>query len=155
RPSRRGRGAAGAAGGGRERSGPGSRLRARPRPRGALALALLPLLVALVPNTATGETKFFPLPMYTTNPNEGSTYGLMPVILGVGENGRIANITAPSVSWNSSAGVTATIRYYKFLEELRAWRAVGSISTRVNRTLWFQYDDDRRTPGLLTQNVFV
>src|SRR6185312_8736794 len=47
-----------------------------------------------------GKIKFFPIPMYTTVPTEGSTYGLMPVLLGVNGAGIVRVIGAPSVSWN-------------------------------------------------------
>jgi hypothetical protein len=107
---------------------------------------------------ATDESpklKFFPLPMYTTVPNEGSTYGFLPVFLKVGSNERILSITAPSVSWNSSAGFTGTYRYYRYLHELESWHAILSASTHVNRSMWFQYDDDRREPKHDTYNVLV
>ena len=60
---------------------------------------------------------------------------------------RVKSITAPSVSWNRSAGVTGTYRYYRYLELFVSWHLILSASTTINRSIWFQYDDNRRTPG--------
>ena len=120
------------------------------RPRAGVGLLALALLGAA---PARAETKFFPLPMYTTVPNEGSTYGVMPVFLGVRSDTTIQSITAPSVSWNSSAGFTGTYRYYRFFGPLGSWHFIISASTHVNRNLWFQYDDNRRDPQASTKNL--
>ena len=63
---------------------------------------------------AEPETRFFPLPMYTTVPNEGSTFGAMPVFMR-SDDDVVSSITAPSVSWNSSAHYTGTFRYFRTL----------------------------------------
>ena len=86
---------------------------------GAL-LAVVCLAAAARP--AAAKIRFFPLPMYTTVPNEGSTYGVMPVFMVPADDDpdRVRSITAPSLSWNSSAGVTGTCRYYRFFEPLRS-----------------------------------
>src|SRR3954467_9780075 len=63
---------------------------------------------------AKPKLAFFPLPMYTTVPNEGSTYGVMPVLLRTDTTERVRWILAPSVSWNRSAGVNGTFRYYNY-----------------------------------------
>jgi hypothetical protein len=123
---------------------------------GAGALVVGACCVA-VAAPAAAETRFFPLPMYTTVPNEGSTYGVMPVFMvsAADDPDRVKSITAPSLSWNSSAGVTATGRYYRYLEPLRSYHLLLSASTNINRSLWFTYDDDRRTPHALTFNVLA
>jgi hypothetical protein len=120
------------------------------RPRSAAWLLALALYGAA---PARAETKFFPLPMYTTVPNEGSTYGFMPVFLGVASDATIQSITAPSLSWNTSAGVSGTYRYYRFFGPLGSWHFIVSASTHVNRNLWFQYDDNRRDTQASTKNL--
>jgi hypothetical protein len=120
------------------------------KPRTTAGLLALALLGAA---PARAETKFFPLPMYTTVPNEGSTYGFMPVFLGVASDATIQSITAPSLSWNTSAGITATYRYYRIFGPLGSWHFIVAASTRVNRNLWFQYDDNRRDPQASTKNI--
>ena len=78
---------------------------------------------------AAAKTRFFPLPMYTTVPNEGSTYGAMPVFMVADDNDpdRVQSITAPSLSWNSSAGVTGDLPLLPLLRTapLLAPAAVG------------------------------
>jgi outer membrane protein assembly factor BamA len=90
------------------------------------------------------RTKIIPLPLYATLPNEGNTYGVMPVFLRVDPEGRTTSITAPSVSWNTSAGVNTTFRYYDVASQVRSWSVIAAIATHVNRSLRFQYKD---TPG--------
>jgi hypothetical protein len=90
--------------------------------------------------------------MYTTVPNEGSTYGFMPVFMRTDEEW-VSSITAPSLSWNSSAHLTGTYRYYRYLALLQSWHLILSASTVINRSLWLEYDDDRRTPGAFTKNL--
>jgi hypothetical protein len=117
---------------------------------------IAPLVVCLVAaaQPAVAGTRFIPLPMYTTVPNEGSTYGAMPVFMR-GDDDRVCSITAPSVSWNSSVHITGTYRYYRYLALLQSWHLILSASTVINRSIWFQYDDDRRTPGAITKNIMV
>lgn len=121
-----------------------------------VAFALLVACVVATPGPAAAKIRFFPLPLYTTVPNEGSTYGFMPVFLAVDDGSdQVHSITAPSASWNSSAGVTGTLRYYRFFGLLRSTHLLLSASSTINRSFWFTYDDDRRTPGDLTVNVLV
>lgn len=106
--------------------------------------------------------KFFPVPMYTTVPTEGSTYGLMPVVLGVNEAGVVRIIGAPSVSWNSAAGVNGTLRFYYYPSPVRALSVIAAASTHVNRTLWVTYTDlpvemgraTLETDAMIRRNIF-
>ena len=126
-------------------------------PRAGAGALLAVVCLAAAARPAAAKIRFFPLPMYTTVPNEGSTYGAMPVFMVPADDDpdRVKSITAPSLSWNSSAGVTATGRYYRFFEPLRSTHLLLSASTTINRSLWFTYDDDRRTPHQLTLNILV
>lgn len=124
-------------------------------PAATLLVTCLVSLIALA-RPARAKTRIFPLPMYTTVPNEGNTFGFMPVFLRTaGEEAGIQAITAPSLSWNRSAGITGTYRYFRYLNPVRAWRFLISGSTNINRSIWFQYDDDRRDEGTSTVNVLV
>jgi hypothetical protein len=99
---------------------------------------------------AKPKLAFFPLPMYTTVPNEGSTYGVMPVLLRTDTTERVRWILAPSVSWNRSAGVNGTFRYYNYPSTVRWWSIVAAASTKVNRTLWLEYWALPEDPGDIT-----
>jgi hypothetical protein len=125
---------------------------------------VLALCLAAVTRPAVAEEKveppppkwrLVPLPVYATVPNEGSTYGLMPVVLGLTPEGAIRSILAPSASWNSAVHVTGTFRYYRFPSPARAWHVIASASTRVNRSFTFEYTDRPRDPGRLTTEVYL
>jgi hypothetical protein len=103
----------------------------------------------------TSRIRLFPLPLYATSPNEGSTYGVLPVFLRI-RGGRTTSITAPSVSWNSAAGVNGTFRFYSFARPNRAWLLIASASTHVNRSARFDYRDvpgDVGRPTLEVQGI--
>lgn len=126
------------------------------RPWPTVLATVLSIWLGLTARPSAAKTRIFPLPMFTTNPNEGSTYGAMPVFVGVDDQeGRIRSIVAPSLSWNKFAGVTGTFRYYRYRELFVSWFLIVSASTQVNRSLWFQYDDNRRERGGQTKNVLV
>ncbi|HVT09149.1 MAG TPA: BamA/TamA family outer membrane protein [Polyangia bacterium] len=118
------------------------------------AVALLAVCLTAAGRPATAGTRLFPLPMYTTAPNEGSTYGFIPVLMR-SDGDVVTSITAPSVSWNSSAHLTGTFRFYRYLALLQSWQLILSASTVINRSLWLEYDDDRRTPRAVTKNLVV
>jgi hypothetical protein len=90
------------------------------------------------------RTRIIPLPLFATLPNEGNTYGVLPVFLRVNAEGQTTSITAPSVSWNRSAGVNTTFRYYDVASSVRSWSVIAAFATNINRSLRFQYKD---TPG--------
>jgi hypothetical protein len=123
--------------------------------RRAVGAGVVACVVAMAGSAvAETQTRIFPLPMYTTVPNEGSTYGFMPVFLRADEDW-VSSIIAPSVSYNSSAHYTGTFRYYRYLSLLDSWRFIVAASTVINRSIWFEWDDDRRTPWTFTKNIMV
>jgi hypothetical protein len=111
-----------------------------------------PQLVDLA-HAGTVRTEVFPLPLYATSPSEGSTFGVLPVFLRVDPAGRTRSITAPSVSWNSAAGINGTFRYYSLGETARYWMFILSASTHVNRSFRFEYRDVPGTPGRPTLEI--
>ncbi len=131
----------------------------------AATLLVLTLMVSVDAAAEELSTKFIPLPMYSTVPNEGSTYGIMPVFfrtkssIGFSDTaertGAVYSITAPSLSWNSQAGVTGSYRYYRYLDPMRAWSLVMSASTHINRTVWWTYDNLTRVPEAQTHDAVV
>jgi hypothetical protein len=99
------------------------------------------------------KIKFFPVPMYTTVPTEGSTYGAMPVFLRVNGQGIVRMIGAPSVSWNSAAGVNGTLRFFYYPNRVRTLTVIAAASTHVNRTAWITYTDLPIEPGRPTVEI--
>jgi hypothetical protein len=100
-------------------------------------------------------TRIIPLPLYATLPNEGSTYGVLPVLLRVNPEGDTTGILAPSVSWNKVVKVTGTFRGYRFFSETRSFTLIASYSSHINRSLTLQYLENTRRQGVLTTNAIV
>jgi hypothetical protein len=95
-------------------------------------------------------------------PNEGNTFGALPVFLRVNPEGFTTSIVAPSISWNKVVKITGTFRGYRFFSETRSVTAIVSASTHVNRSVNLQYVENTRarlastTEAILVarQNVF-
>lgn len=82
------------------------------------------------------EIKTIPLPVWATSPNEGSTWGVMPVFLRVCAADQSTEwLLAPSVTWNSVIHLTASLRFYDYPDPDTVLSVTGSVSTRINRRL--------------------
>ena len=101
--------------------------------------------------------RFFPLPMYTTVPNEGSTYRRHAGLHGPGRrrpgSGQVHHGAQPQLEQLGRRH--GTVRYYRYFEPLHSSHLLCRRAPTINRSLWFTYDDDRRTPHALTLNVLV
>ena len=110
-------------------------LRARPG-LAALSAAALALFCAgpAAADCRPGlTTQVIPLPVYATLPNEGNTWGAMPVFLRICPDGeRTESIIAPSVTWNSVIRFTGTFRWFHYPSEDKTLTLVASASTRTN-----------------------
>src|SRR6202012_676685 len=86
------------------------------------------------PGNSNLKTQVIPIPVYSTVPNEGATYGVMPVILRIKpDTGRIESIYAPSISFNDTIKTTGTFRYYYYPTTTQSLLTTVSASTHVNR----------------------
>lgn len=121
----------------------------------AAAATAVALAVAAAPAGAT-DVSIIPLPLYATLPNEGSTYGAMPVFLGVDpSNQRTRWIVAPSASWNEVVSVTGTFRGYAYPSPTRSLTVIAAASARTNRSFTFELADSTRTRGAWTTSFVV
>ena len=78
-------------------------------------------------------TKLLPLPVYATLPNEGDTFGLMPVFLRVRADSEVSDsIYAPSITWNDVIKVTGTFRWYHYPSDFESMTWIASASTHAN-----------------------
>jgi hypothetical protein len=119
---------------------PGQAAGGRRRRAGALlaALALLGRGRAAAECPAGLTTRLIPLPVYATLPNEGNTFGAMPVFLRVcPDDQRTESIFAPSVTWNSVIHETATFRWYYYPTDDSSMTVIASASTRINYNALF------------------
>ena len=107
-----------------------------------IAIAIVVSAILLVPAASRADckgdpsTKFFPVPVWSTSPNEGNTWGVMPVFMHVcPTDQRTMWILAPSVTWNSVIHYTGTVRLYDYVDPDTTFTLVGSASTRINYNL--------------------
>ena len=97
------------------------------------------------------DTRLVPLPVYSTLPNEGDTFGIMPVLLRVcGETQRTESIIAPSITWNDVIHGTATLRWFHYPTDDQTFTLIASLSTRINSGLLLQWRDLPRSAGAFT-----
>jgi hypothetical protein len=102
------------------------------------------------------RTEVVPLPIYATLPNEGDTFGAMPVFLRIcRENGTTSSIIAPSLTWNAVIRWTGTLRYFHYPSEDQTLTLIVSASTRINSGVLFTWLDLPRKPGTTTDEVEV
>jgi len=129
--------------------------------------ALIGCLLSGPPAAATGspggsgpecpaglETRIVPLPVYATLPNEGDTFGVMPVFLRVCDaNQRTESIIAPSVTWNDVIHETGTFRWFHYPTDDQTLTFVASVSTRINSGVLLLWRDLPRAPGAFTNEI--
>ena len=82
-----------------------------------------------------GRTKplFLPLPALATNPNRGSEFGILPVVLFFDKDGsgRIENIFAPSVIFNTKTGFKGAVRWLGYLPKGIKYQLVAVQAIKV------------------------
>ena len=100
------------------------------------------------------STQLIPLPVYATLPNEGDTWGAMPVFLRVcPDDGRTESIIAPSVSWNSVIHFTGTFRWFHYPTDDTSLTVIASASTRINYDLFVQWLRSPTAAGASTDDL--
>src|SRR5262249_5670398 len=87
------------------------------------------------------DTQIVPLPVWATDPNEGSTWGAMPVFIRVCRDTKKTQwILAPSVTWNSIIELTGTFRYYDYRADDTTLAVIASASKHINERLVVLWD---------------
>jgi hypothetical protein len=88
------------------------------------------------------QTKIIPLPVWATDPNEGTTWGAMPVLVHVcPDDQRTEWVLAPSVTWNSTIHLTGTLRLYAYPAPHTTLTVILGASTRIARRLVIMRQD--------------
>jgi hypothetical protein len=101
------------------------------------------------------QSKLIPLPIYATQPNEGSTFGVMPVILDVDKKTeRTISIWAPSYTWNGTIHNTGTFRWFHYPNDHQSLTITGGASTHVNYGGLVVWDNQPRSPQQMSDTVF-
>jgi hypothetical protein len=99
-------------------------------------------------------TQLIPLPVWATLPNEGDTWGVMPVFIRVcPDEQRTDSIIAPSATWNSVIHWTGTMRWFHFPSRDTALIVIASASTRINYNALVQWQRLSAEQGRWTDEV--
>ena len=89
------------------------------------------------------EAPFIPVPYVGTDPNSGTTIGVIPTILVTDENDTIRKIIAPDIVHNPYFGWGVHGRIYDYTSPDEQWSAIGSIYERVQRAFDGEYQVGR------------
>jgi hypothetical protein len=89
------------------------------------------------------EAPFIPVPYIGTDPNSGTTVGVIPTILVTDENDDIRKIIAPDIVHNPYFGWGVHGRIYNYTSPDEQWSAIGSFWERVQRAFDGEYQVGR------------
>jgi hypothetical protein len=89
------------------------------------------------------EAPFIPVPYIGTDPNSGTTVGVIPTILVTDENDDIRKIIAPDIVHNPYFGWGVHGRLYNYTSPDEQWSIVSSIFERVQREFDGEYQIGR------------
>ena len=101
----------------------------------ALAVALLRSAVA------SADKSFIPIPEIITDPNEGTTIGLLAVVLFLDEKDEIQYMFAPDFRYNQTKGSFPTIRFFGYPSPARRYSIVAGKSTTKDEDYELEYTD--------------
>jgi hypothetical protein len=82
---------------------------------------------------------FIPIPEIGTDPNGGTTYGILPVFLKNDATGSISRIIAPDVTYNSDLGYGGHFRIFSYPSTDTQWQVVAGADQRIERELDARY----------------
>ena len=91
---------------------------------------LLVLACLLVPTLARAWS-IIPIPEFITDPNEGNTYGILPVVLFTDEEDRIKYMLAPDFSYNDTKGFFPRLRFFGYPSRTRQYALVAGNPSAV------------------------
>ena len=121
-----------------------------PAPDAAGAAPNEPSLVSrwLDPSTAP----FIPVPLIGSDPNSGTTLGLLPVWLATDDEHEIRRIIAPDVLHNPYFGYGVDARIYEYASKDSQWSIDSGIKERVERDVDAEYQVGRLRNELWSLN---
>jgi Omp85 superfamily domain len=89
---------------------------------------------------AWADRTLVPLPIFTTDPNEGETYGALLAVIDAQE-GAFRSLLVPYVTYNSLLGATGSAHYERFLADQAKFDADVAQSTRNQAFYRLRYAD--------------
>jgi len=98
---------------------------------------------------------FLPIPSIGTDPNSGTTVGLLPVWLHTDDKHDITRIIAPDITRNPFFGWGVHARLFEYPSEDVQWSVVAGIRQRVERGVDAEYQFGRLREGPFTSTTDV
>jgi hypothetical protein len=86
---------------------------------------------------------FIPVPLISTDPNSGSTFGLIPTWVKTDENHDVTRIIAPDILVNENFGLGVHGRVFAYSSADEQWSMVAGIKERVEREFDLEYQRGR------------
>jgi outer membrane protein assembly factor BamA len=96
-----------------------------------------------------------PLPEILTDPNEGNTYGFLPVLLLLDRNGRLEHIIADDVRYNKITGVFPSFRLFGFPTIDQRYYVTLRKSEKIDQDYIGEYERDGVLDGAMDVLVNV
>jgi len=88
-----------------------------------------------------------PIPEIVTDPNEGVTYGLLPVVLLTGPDGRLEHLIADDIRYNRTTGLFPAFRLFGYPSDTATYYLVLRQSQRIDREYEGFYQNDGLADG--------
>src|SRR4051812_20644409 len=104
-------------------------------------VALLTLGAVALPAVARGDRSFIPIPEIITDPNEGTTLGLLGVVLFTDEKDEIKYMLAPDARYNQTKGFFPTFRFFGYPTPARRYSVVIGKSTTKDEDYELEWAD--------------
>jgi len=82
-----------------------------------------------------------PIPEFIADPNEGNTYGILPVVLFTDEEDRIRYMLAPDFAYNETKGFFPRLRFFGYPSRTRQYALVAGKSTTRDERYLAEYTD--------------
>ncbi|HVN29189.1 MAG TPA: BamA/TamA family outer membrane protein, partial [Candidatus Binataceae bacterium] len=93
--------------------------------------------------TDPGTWPFIPVPEVATDPNGGTTGGVLAAVLYTDSRNQISDIFAPDIESNTTLGAGGTLRYLSFPSEDTNWYATAGAQERILRRVDIDYQTGR------------
>src|SRR5215510_2539197 len=99
------------------------------RTRGYLRLWWLFGVLVMAPFSGFADKTFVPLPIFTTDPNERQTYGVLLAVIDAQE-GAFRSLLVPTATYNSLLGAAASLHYERYFDHNTKFDTDMAESTR-------------------------
>jgi outer membrane protein assembly factor BamA len=96
---------------------------------GYLGLCYLFSVMFIAPVCAFADKTFVPLPIFTTDPNEGETYGALLAIIDA-QAGAFHSLLVPTLTYNSLLGAAGSVHYERYFDHDTKFDTDVALSTR-------------------------